>query len=174
MFGLDWQKFALVGVAVLIVGLLLGGFGIWGGYSYAWKKATAENLERERELTRQLNEANTKNRTMEKDHAQTVADLRAQFQLESGIEKTKDQATITDLRTGNKRLRLAVSNCNATGPSTPGVTPAGTDGAGTAELSGEASASLWGIAADADGAARQLTKLQEWALSAVKLCGAPK
>jgi len=174
MFGFDWQKLLLVGVAVLIVGLLIGGLGTWGGYSYAWKKATAENLERERELTRQLNEANAKNRTMEKDHAQTVADLRAKFQLESGIEKTKDQATIADLRAGSKRLRLAVSNCNAAGPGTPRPAPGGVDGAGSAELSGETSAALWGITADADGAARQLTKLQEWALSAVKLCGATK
>ena len=156
---------------LILLGVLLLSAVALGGYLYGTGKAAEKAAERERALLTQLNEANEKNREQEKAHDKRVADLRAEFAQQQADARARDERTIADLQSGNQRLRLQVYSCGAARSGAAESATGGADGAGTAELAPEASAALWGIAADGDRAIRKLTALQDWARSAVTLCG---
>lgn len=155
----------------ILLGVLLLAAVALGGYMHGTGKAAGKAAEREHQLLTQLNESNEKNREQEKAHEQRVADLRAEFVRSNAEARERDARTVADLRTGNQRLRLQVTACSATAPDTPGGPAAGADGTRTAELAPETAAALWSIAADGDRAIRKLGALQDWAKSAVTLCG---
>lgn len=154
-----------------LLGVLLLAAVALGGYLYGTGKTAEKAAERERTLLSQLTEANEKNREQEKAHEQRVADLRAEFAHSNAEARERDARTVADLRAGNQRLRLQVTSCRAAEPDTPGGPAAGADGTRTAELAPETAAALWSIAADGDRAIRKLNALQDWARSAVTLCG---
>ena len=180
-FAVPSKVWAAAGVLLAVALIALAGYGY--GYGSGKADATAdaakamdkykeEVRDREREQERLLTEANDKNRDLENQHEREVADLRASFAQQQADAKARDDRRIADLRAGNDRLRLQVASCSAPQPGSSGAAPGGADGAGTAELAPETAATLWGIAGDGDRAIRKLTALQEWARSAVKLCGA--
>ena len=156
---------------LILLGVLLLSAVALGGYLYGTGKAAEKAAERERTLLTQLTEANDKNREQEKAHEQRVADLRAEFARSNTEARERDARTVADLRAGNQRLRLQVTACSATPTDSPGGPAPGVDGTRTAELAPETAAALWSIAADGDRAIRKLTALQDWARSAVTLCG---
>lgn len=167
---------AALGAAAVLLLLLGYGCGYGRGSTKATERAAVamdayreEVRKREREQARLLERANRENREQEIAHEQRVADLRAEYALLEGQARSEDKRTIDDLRSGNQRLRLQVASCGS-GAGTANPSAGGADGAGTAELAPEASAAVWGIAADGDGAIRKLTALQSWARSALKTC----
>lgn len=155
----------------ILLGVLLLSAVALGGYLYGTGKAAEKAAERERTLLTQLTEANEKNREQEKAHEQHVADLRAEFARSNAEARERDARTVADLRAGNQRLRLQVAACSAAPTESPGGPAPGADGTRTAELAPETAATLWAIAADGDRAIRKLGALQDWARSAVTLCG---
>ncbi len=155
----------------ILLGVLLLAAVALGGYMHGTGKAAGKAAEREHQLLTQLNESNEKNREQEKAHEQRVADLRAEFARSNAEARERDARTVADLRAGNQRLRLQVTTCGTTAPDLPGGPAAGADGTRTAELAPETAAALWSIAADGDRAIRKLGALQDWARSAVTLCG---
>lgn len=176
------QAWAAIGIALVAAALVLGAYGY--GYGSGKANATAEAADamdeykegvrdREREQERLLAKANEANSELERTYEQRISDLRASLARENAEAAARDASTIADLLTGVKRLRLATANCSSAGAGDPDASPAGANGAGSAELAPETSAALWGIAGDGDRAIRKLTALQDWARSAVALCGAP-
>lgn len=164
-----WIAVACIAGGIFLAGLSAG--SIWATNSAA---ATAVKLANEVEEERRtaqtdLNAANQINRSMEIAHAQEVANIRAEFAAENASEKAADNLTITNLRSGNDKLRFQVKTCS-TGPRQTGPAALGVDEVVYAELEGEAASRVWNIAADGDEAIRTLTDLQKWAASAVKLC----
>lgn len=163
-----------VAVAAGLVASAGYGFGYGSGRAKGAEKLDAYKVEvHERELKqeRELSSANDRNRSLENDHAREVADLRTEYATHQADAKARDDQRIADLRSGNDRLRVQVTNCRTTQPDTAATASGGADGAGTAELAPEAAAALWAIASDGDRAIRKLTALQAWARSAVDLCG---
>jgi len=186
MFGLGLltaipkQGWAAIGIILVAAALALGSYGY--GYGSGKANATAEAAQaldkykeevraREREQARLLVEANEANAELERTHEQRISDLRASLARENAEAAARDASTIADLRDGTRRLRLATANCSSAQAGNTDASPAGADGTGSAELAPETSAALWGIAGDGDRAIRKLTALQEWARSAVALCG---
>lgn len=189
---MDWTKqlsllglsasakvWAIMGAAALAVALAV--FGAGTGFGYAWgtgsaaekaEKLAAQHAAEKLAQQSALNEANTRNRNMERSHEQEVADLRARLAGEEGKEQATDARAAADLRSGDDRLRLPVRTCSAAVTDAAQSAAARADEEARAELAPETSAALYTIAADGDAAIRQLTGLQAWAESAVKLCGA--
>lgn len=171
--------------AYVVAGAILLGLAIFGaGYGYGnghgeatatWEAASkaekiaatvaADKLEAQKALAN----ANAKYRQQESDHEKEVAQLRLDFAKDQAVQHATDTAAVAALLNGTHRLRLQVASCQA-GSAQAQSAPGGVDEAGTAELAPTTSAALYGIAADGDDAIRTLTKLQEWATSAVKLC----
>ncbi len=180
MLGFPFVKiWAAAGVLLAVVLSALAGYGY--GYGAGKAEATAKAAEamdqyqkeiraKEQEQERLLAETNKKNREQEKAYEQRIADIRAKFAQQQADAQARDERTIADLRSGNRRLRLQVASCVASRPGTIEPSPERTDGTGIAELAPETSAALWGIAADGDRAIRKLIALQAWAQSAVQLC----
>lgn len=174
-----WLLLAALGLVLLGSSFGVGyGLGYGAGGVSATEKAAeearelaAEVAKREKEQLRLLNEANAANREQELAHERRISQLREEYAREDAEARAADARRIADLRAGNERLWLRVRQCGASGPGDAGPAPGGADGEARAELAPETSAALWGIAADGDAAIRQLTRLQDWADSAVKLCG---
>ena len=188
---MDWTKqfsllglsasakvWTILGAAALAVALAV--FGAGTGFGYAWGTGSAndkaaklaEQVAKEK-LAQQtaLNAANERNRTREREHDQEVSDLRARLATAEGREQATDARAAADFRSGDDRLRLPVRTCSTAVADAAQSAAARADAEARAELAPETSAALYGIAADGDAAIRQLTGLQEWAESAVKLCG---
>jgi len=168
-------------IGALALALLGAGAGI--GYGLGSASATATAAAKAAKLAKEvaadklaqsqaLNAANEHNRQLEKQHDQDIADLRADFAKQQAAAEAADAAELASLRSGNRRLRVQVTAYRAALAAGPGASAPGADEAGTAELAPAVGASLYAIAADGDTAIRQLTGLQAWARSAVKLCGA--
>jgi hypothetical protein len=145
--------------AVLIAALLFFGFGFALGYVKGVSGEKLEQAEKVQEL-----QAQAVARAIR--HTKRVERLRSRWEADNNAQLQKDAATIADLRAGVKRLRIRVRQCEAD----PGTPAEGTDGAGSAELSGEAAAELWNIVGDADEVSRKLEALQKWARTVVDEC----
>lgn len=164
----------LAGAAVASAGYGLGRLHESRSAAKELNQYKEEVREREREQARLLAEADDKNREQEKAHEQRVSDLRAEFAQQQADAQARDARTIADLRSGNQRMRLQVTSCSSAQADPSGTAPGGADGTGDAELAPAVAAALWSIAADGDRAIRKLTALQDWARSAVLLCGSPQ
>lgn len=167
---MNWARIVRAVALPGLLSLLVGGLGVWGGYQWADNRATAAAAEQAAEQAEALAKANRRTRELEKEHEERIQDLRADFAAREAEARERDSAVIRDLRDGTERLWFQVRSCRSTRPSGTEAAPSGVDGGSSAELTPEASATLWGIAADGDRYARQLTALQEWTKSALELC----
>lgn len=167
---MNWSRIVRAVLLPGLLSLLVGGLGVWGGYQYADKKATAAAAEAAAEAAEALAEANRRNRQLEKEHESRIQDLRAEFAAREAEARERDAAVISDLRDGTERLRFQVRSCRSARPSGAEAAAPGADGGGEAELAPETAAALWGIAGDGDAYARRLNALQDWARSALELC----
>lgn len=167
------RAWAYVFGALAVLGLLIGAYGY--GYGSGKAKATAKAAQEMQEYRDQVAvwqaEQSAKVTELENQHEQRVSDLRAEFARENAEAAERDAAVISRLRNGTERLRLQASSCSTAEAGEASAASGGADGAGTVELASETSAALWAIARDGDRAIRKLTALQEWARSAVELCG---
>lgn len=186
MLGLSATKVLGLGLtlkswAYIVAGALALGAAVYAvGYGFGVASATATAAETARKLAAEvaadhlaqvkaLAAADAKYRKAEKDHDQEVAQLRIDFAAEAARQHAADAGVVADLRSGARRLRLQVASC-AAHPAEVGPATGGVHEAAYAELAPETSATLYGIAAEGDDAIRELTGLQAWATSAVKLC----
>jgi hypothetical protein len=136
------------------------------GLSRGISREHAINVDRERAA---VAAADAKYRAQEMANAKRVEDLRIEFAKRQAAELAVDSRAAGDLASGARRVRVAVTRCGPS-PSAPGPAPARVDDTSSAELAPEVAAALYAIAADCDNTARELTALQGWATSAVKLC----
>lgn len=157
--------------AILLVTVLLFTFGFFFGYTEGMGKEAKKHLAEKEEQNRLLVEANTKISKLEKKYERDISDIRAEYIEQSTNAANRDAEVISDLRTGNERLRLQVTSCHSTKTDKHQPSSTGTNGGGSAELAPEASAALWRIASDGDRAIRKLTALQKWAEVVVQTCG---
>ena len=109
-------------------------------------------------------------RQKELDHERTISDLRRTFAARDAAAAANDGAATAALRAGTVRWRVRLAPANCSPAANPDTTPARTDAPTTGGLAPEIAASLFGIAAGGDAAIRQLTALQDWTGSAVRLC----
>lgn len=187
MFGLDASRVVGLGLtlkawAFIVAGaLVLAGAVYAVGYANGGSAASATAAETARKVAagvaadrlkqqEALGAANERYRQAELDHGQEVAQIRADFAASQSKQQAQDAATLADLRSGAHRLRLQVAACHSAQAGAPGPGSGGVHEATYAELAPETSAALYGIAAEGDDAIRELTGLQAWATSAVKLC----
>lgn len=164
-------------LAVLIAAGSCFGLGYSSGKeagAVALDKYKSDVRERERDQELFLREQNENNRRKELTYEQKIADLRADFAQQQATAAARDARTIADLLNRTKRLRVPITSCAPAETNQVKLAAGGVDGAGTGELTPEASAALWSIAADGDRAIRKLTALQGWAVNAVLLCGGNK
>ena len=171
---MDWLKqwgLAIIGMVIAAVAIFGGGF-LAGQQSEA-KEGVEELRKRDAAHAEELAKANRLYRAAEAGHAADVADLRAEWNLKEGKANAKHEATLSDLRSGNKRLRLQVARCEsaATSAAQAGTPTAGTDGGAVAELDRTTGTALYSIVGEGDAAIREHNGLIEWARRAVKLCG---
>lgn len=189
---MDWTKqFNLLGLsaslkvwAVLSAAALAVALAVFGaGTGFGYARATSSAAEKAEKLATQvaaeklaqqsaLNAANEHNRNLERTHDQEISDLRTRLAAAEGKEQATDARAAADFRSGDDRLRLPVRTCSTAVADAAESAATRADAEARAELAPETSAALYTIAADGDAAIRQLTGLQEWAESAVKLCGA--
>lgn len=177
-FSATVKVWAILGAAALVVALALFGAGTGAGYTWATGKAADKVTKAEKALAKYkldqqeaLNAANEANRKKELAHEHEVSELRAKLAATEGKEQAVDATAVADFRSGADRLRLPVRTCSTAVAAAADSAAARADAEARAELAPETSAALYGIAADGDTAIRQLGGLQEWAESAVKLCG---
>lgn len=190
MFGLDGSKVLGLGLtakvwAWIAAGALVLALAVFGaGYGFGHGAGKASGLKEWQETKdawakekaaaqKALADANDRNRQLERKHEQEVADIRAQYAATQAAEAAVDAERVADYRAGTDRIRLPVRTCGTAVASAADAAAARADAEARAELAPETSAALYGIAADGDAAIRQLTGLQTWAESAVKLCNAP-
>ena len=113
--------------------------------------------------------ANDRYRQGELANERQVAEIRRDYAAKDAAAKEGDRRATADLRAGVVRMRVPiVGRCPDSAAARPSA--GGIDVPETAQLAPTFAADLWTIAADGDAAIRQLTALQEWADSAVKLC----
>lgn len=179
-FTTSLKVWAIAGVAALVVALALFGAGAGTGYAWGTDNSAKKVIKAEKALAdykadqlTAVNKINEANRAKELKHEQEVSGLRARLAAAEGKEQAVDATAVADLRSGADRLRLPVRTCSAAVASAAESAAARAHEEASAELAPEVAATLYGIAADGDAAIRQLTGLQEWADSAVKLCGVP-
>lgn len=174
------KAWAYVLAGAIVLGLAVFGAGYGYGNGHGEATATREAAAKAEKIAataaadklaaqKALADANAKYRKLELDHEQTVAQLRLDFVKEQAAQHAVDTAAVSSLLAGTHRLRLQVASCQA-GSAQAQSSSGGMDGGASAELTPATSAALYGIAADGDDAIRTLTKLQEWATSAVELC----
>ena len=165
-----WASSALR--AVVIVALALGLVVVThliayrSGLGRGTTRAHAEDDARDRAA---VAAANAKYRAQEMTYEKRIDDLRVDFAKRQATELAVDRGAAAALASGAQRVRVTVTRCSPN-PAAPGPASARVDGPETAELAPEVAATLYAIAADCDKNTRQLTALQAWALSAVKLC----
>ena len=108
-------------------------------------------------------------REQERAHDKVIDQIRVDYARQETAAHAADADVARSLADGARRVRLPVVRCS---PDTAalGPTPGRVDDPATAELPGPIAAALYAIAADGDQAIRQLTALQAWARSAVRLC----
>lgn len=180
-FSATAKVWLILSAAALVVALALFGAGTGTGYAWATGKSTEKVTKAQNALSKYkadqlaaLNKANEANRNKERAHEQEVAQLRADLAAAEGKEQAVDAQAVADYRSGADRLRLPVRTCSTAVAAAADAASARAHEEASAELAPETSATLYGIAADGDEAIRQLTGLQAWAESAVKLCGLPE
>lgn len=177
------KQWILAGIAIAAVSAGIFGTGFGMGMAHesdaaAKKVQLVKDQAHAKELAQQraLQAADDSYRKQERSYEQQVSTIRSQYEAQLAAQQAHDARTIADLRGGARRLRLAVSSCSRTAPSTGGKVAdsaaPGIAGTATAELAPETAATLWSIAAAGDRAIKQLTALQRWAEQAVKLCNA--
>lgn len=178
-FTTSLKVWAIAGVAALVVALALFGAGAGTGYAWGTDNAAKKVTKAQKELAdykadqlTAVNKINEANRAKELKHEQEVSGLRARLAAEEGKEQGVDATAVAGYRNGNDRLRLPVRTCSTAVAAAAESAAARAHEEASAELAPETAATLYGIAADGDTAIRQLTGLQEWAESAVKLCSA--
>ncbi len=178
MFGLS-AKAAAIRIAAAVAwaaAIFVAGLGF--GHHYEAKSADKaiqtlkdQAAKREQDQLRELAAANDKVHTQEKAHEQEMAQLREAYAARATQDAADNARMLNDLRNGTQQLRIAIAAIgHQAGSSTPGPTAGSADGSADAQLAPEAAATLWGIAADGDTAISQLSALQDWSRSAVKLC----
>ncbi|QYW02114.1 i-spanin [Stenotrophomonas phage Sonora] len=182
---MDWTKqlnllglsatakvWAILGAAALAVALSL--FGAGAGFGYAWgngsgaKELAKEKADRAKDALdaqKALNAANETNRKQESKHAQDVAAILKQYNIETGKENEIDARTVADLRTGDDRLRLPVRTCDSAIASASDAAASRASDQARAELAPETSAALYGLTADGDSAIRERNALIDWVYS---------
>lgn len=154
-------------VLAAVVGFVaaVGGAYLYGDH-VGTKTERAAWLDRDNKALAATNkriiELNEAARATERKHAEDLAGVSAGYQKELQDEKAKADRVVSDLRAGNKRLRIAVAD-SACGSETGGTASGsgGRDGGTRAELSGEAAEFLVGLASEADQVVRQLQACQE-------------
>lgn len=102
-----------------------------------------------------------------------LADLSNKYQEEIANEKQAAEIRAAQYRSNERRLRVAVQSCSASGGKVPGSAGTGpvADGSGTAELSPEAAASVVTVADDADRVVNKLSALQDYVSTVLKNFG---
>ena len=128
----------------------------------------AANADRAAEVAEAYEQA----RRVESDAAREVETIRAEVARTEAREAKTDYETVDGMASGSDNLRLPVqaSDCPDRAASTTAAARS-VDGTRNAKLAPATAAALWRIAADGDRAIRKLTKLQEWARTAMKVCG---
>jgi cell division septation protein DedD len=183
VFGLS-AKAAAIGIAAAVA-LAAAIFVAGLGYGHYWEAKSADKTiqalkdqaaKREQDQLRELAAANDKVHDQEQAHAQEMAQLREAYAARTTQDAADNARMLNDLRSGTQQLRIAIAAIgHQAGSGTSGPATGSADGQADAQLAPEAAATLWGIAADGDTAISQLSALQDWSRSAVKLCnGTPE
>lgn len=166
------KAWAIMGAAALAVALAV--FGAGTGFGYAWGKGSgaeelakvrADQAKKDLAAERALTAANERNRAQERDHAQAVADLRAEFAKTEGKEHETDARVVADLRSGDDQLRFPVRTCAAAIADASNAAESRAAEAARAELAPATSAALYSITADGDTAIREGNALIDWVYS---------
>lgn len=169
---------ALIGLVILAA--VLTGLWAYGQQQFGLgeKAESARWLARENaELVAanaEIEKLNREKAALEAASEQRLADKTAAYLKEQAHEKTKSDAVIADLRTGNAGLFYALASGQGAGAG--GVCQAGTaasrgDGGTEAQLPGEIAAALYAEADRADSITRQLGLAQQVILEDRRLCG---
>lgn len=163
------------GLGVLIMALLIIAAAMLGVYAYGeYTFGLGELAERSRWLARdntQLTAANAKIKSLEekyrqqeRDAADALAVISHNYQEDLKHVKTEKDRVIAGLRGGAFRLRIPVAarlTADGSGTAEAAASACGRDAGARAELSGQASEFLVGLASEADEVAKQLGRCQE-------------
>lgn len=168
---MDWA----VRIAALVLLFALGAAVGFAFRAHLGDKALA--AERDAEHAREVKQlqdvakADEATALKEKEHAQVVADLRAQYATAVAEADAARRDRDAALRSGavGVRIRVRPGSCQVAAVP-PGSAASGADGGETAQLDPATAADLEGITRDGDDSIRQLDALQAWARSAVQAC----
>jgi hypothetical protein len=151
-------------------------------------QVVGEQRERQKWQAREISELAAANATilklqaevdaLEKRLIKEVAYLETKHRREMRNAQKKKDRDVAAARAGALRLRVPVAGCSAPGESAGGradgerpAAASGSDGTRTAQVSGEVTAVVVGIAHDADRLARKVTRLQDLVLVYYGACG---
>lgn len=152
-----------------ILGALAASWSYWAGNRNGDRLARADERGK---AAKALVEADAKYRARETEHASEVESIRIEYVKKAAAEEAKSKAIADDLRVGVRRMRVRAARC--TESATTITAAPGTDAEATCELPAGVAERLYNRAVTCDETAEQLSALQDWSVSAVKLCNGEK
>lgn len=156
---------------IAIAAVLLSALGgCWLGHSYASAKGNAALSALSEHYADALREAESEAREKEKTLRTDIDTIQGKYQLleeQAEREKLEDDRLIADLRSGTRRLSIAVKRCGSDPGDSATAAGSGTDPQ-RADIDPEAAGSLIGIARDGDKYIRERNACHE-AYNAVRL-----